>query len=220
MSLFEQGPMGYIKGKTGNFVVAKWKDQSVGRKAPTKSSKPATLKQMTQQSKFALVGGFFNRMSDVISIGYQSQSGSLTPVNRAVKDHIDKIVLGSYPNFTLDYPKIVISNPSNSAEIHTGWTTKAVAAEGYGVDITWSSYEYGMDTLSLPTDRLIAVFYIVEQNKFMIFKGVADRSALQVKLTLPFLLAGKTLHLYTFFTSEDRKLASDSEYLGIVKLIA
>lgn len=220
MSIFKDGPLGNSRGKIGNVVISKFRNLVVGRSTPSKSSKPPTLKQLVQQARFKLVSEFFNRISEIISVGYQSASGKLSAVNTAVKTHMDKIILGAYPNFTLDYTKIAISAPYSKAEIYSGFSTKAVAVPGYRVDITWSVLDSSGDTKSLPTDRLYALFYCVEQKRFMTFSGIADRSALTVNVRLPLLMFGTTIHLYTFFASADGSLTSYSEYLGIVKLIA
>lgn len=220
MSEFKQGPLGDVNGKIGNAVVSKWKGSSYARQTPSKSSKPPTVKQLTQQMRMGLVGEFFNRISPVIAVGYSSVATKITQVNVAVKDHINKIITGNYPNFKLDYTKVVLSKPTGKTEIDGGATTKATAVEGYGIEIDWSVFTSGsLDNPTLPTDRLFMVIYNVEQHKFMMFRGIADRSELHTKVILPFLMRGNTLHVYVFFASEDRLNVSQSEYLGVISLL-
>lgn len=219
MALIKNGQVGDFTGKIGNVVVAKWKDLTVGRSTPKKSTKPLTLKQLTQQLRFKLVGEFFNRISDLIQIGYQSGTGKLTAVNAAVKEHIDKVIIGVYPNFTLDYPKITISVPFNKAEVDSGFNTKAVPVANHSVEVTWSLSDYA-NIRTLPTDQLYAAFYSVEQKRFLLYTAGAARSELTTTIRLPQVFIGNTLHAYCFFASADAKLVSYSEYLGSFKLLA
>jgi hypothetical protein len=220
MSEFEQGPLGNVNGKIGNAVVAKWKGNSFARKTPSKSSKPPTVKQLTQQMRMSLVGEFFNRISPVIAVGYSSVANRITQVNVAVKDHINKIITGVYPNFKLDFTKVVLSKPSGKTTIDGGGATKVTPVAGYGVEIDWSVFNSGSgDNPSLATDRLYVVIYNEEQHKFMMFRGIADRSELHAKVNLPFLMKDNTLYVYVFFASADRVNVSHSEYLGKIVLL-
>lgn len=47
MAILQQGSLGVFTGKIGALVIAKWKSKYVGRGAPKKSSKEATVLQLT-----------------------------------------------------------------------------------------------------------------------------------------------------------------------------
>lgn len=48
------------------------------------------------------------------------------------------------------------------------------------------------------------------------YEGIAQRGDLKAVVTVPMLCHDHPLHVYMFFVSENGKLASSSEYLGVV----
>jgi len=215
MSKVEAGQIGTFKGKTGQVVVASWRGKLVGRKTPTKSKKPGTEVQNEQRSKFGLVTSFFRGLGDIIKIGYQYQKTGMTPMNAAVQYNLENAVTGTYPDYELDFSKIMLSNPIGAGEIDTGFAPTAVAAEDAVLKVSWQiNPGRNASTKTSPDDRLSVLIYNVSRKRFMSYGGLALRSALKHDLELPYFFKGDTCHAYMFFTSKSVKEVSMSEYLG------
>ena len=219
MAILETGQIGTFKGKIGQVVVAKWRDLLVGKKTPTKSGKPGTDDQKDQRSKFGLVTHFFRGLGDIIKLGYQSQKTGMTPMNAAVKYHLENAVTGVYPNYALDYSKIVLSNANVVGEIDGGFAPTAVPAAGSIVKVAWQVPVNNPIKTSSPDDRLSIIIYSLTKKRFVIYDRVVSRSALTYDLELPSFFNGDLCHGYMFFTSPKGKDVSLSEYLGQFKVM-
>jgi len=89
-------------GKIGQAVIAKWRQLTVGRSKPRKSTKRASVEQLDTQSEFKLVISFVSRIGTTIALGYRNSAGNLTPQNTAVQYHIQNTVTGIYPAYHLN----------------------------------------------------------------------------------------------------------------------
>jgi hypothetical protein len=185
----------------------------VGRKTPTKSNKPGSLEQQDQRSKFGLVTHFFRDLGDMINLGYQYQKTGPTPMNVAVKYNQENAVTGIYPNYALDFSKIMLSNPNGIGEIDPGFAPTAVPAAGATVNVSWQVNRNAYKATS-PDDRLCIIIYSVTKKRFIVYDRVVSRSALTYEVELPFLFRGDVCHGYMFFVSPKGKEVSTSEYLG------
>jgi hypothetical protein len=80
-----------------------------------KSSKPTTNKQLAQRSKFALAPLYLSPIKDILNIGFKDkQLNKITGYNAAVKIFLNQAVSGSYPDFVIDFSKVVFSEGSLS----------------------------------------------------------------------------------------------------------
>lgn len=219
MSKVEAGQIGTFKGKTGQVVVANWRGTLVGRKTPTKSNKPGTEDQKDQRSKFGLVTHFFRGLGAIVKLGYQYQKTGPTPLNAAVRYNLENAVTGIYPNYALNYSKIVLSNPSGVGEIDGGFAPTAVPAAGSVVTVAWQINRNAYKATS-PDDRLSIIIYSLTKKRLIVYEQVVLRSALSYEVELPYLFTGDDCLGYMFFTSPKGKDVSTSEYLGQFKVIA
>jgi len=77
--------------------------KQVVRSLPT-SNEPKTPKQLAHRAKFSLVNKGLSPLNSAIKLGYRNDSNAYrTLVGKAYHE----AVAGEYPNFTLDYSKIV-----------------------------------------------------------------------------------------------------------------
>jgi len=220
MAKVEAGQIGNFNGKIGQVVLAKWRDVLVGRKVPVKSKKEGSGEQLDQRSKFALVTGFFKGLSGIINVGYQSQKTGMTPMNAAVKYHLGNAVTGVYPDYKLDYSKVLLSNANLIGEVDGGFAPKLVPITQSGVTVSWQMRGTSMNEDTSPDDLLNVLLYSVAKKRYVSFKQCAKRSELTVDLELPFFFNGDLCHGYMFFTSPNGKSVSLSEYLGQFTVLA
>lgn len=216
MAILKPGQVGDFKGKIGQVVVSKWRQLTVGRSTPKKSSKKATEEQLNQQSKFGLVTSFIGRIGKTIALGYQNSAGNLTPYNVAVKDHIKNAVTGEYPNFMIDYSKVVLSSPKAQNEIDAAASVEMSAAVDAEVTITWVPKKQVFIERTMGTDLLLVVFYNVTEDAFMTAYSEGTRSSLTSTFFVPQERATDVIHAWAYFISVNKKFVSKSTYLGLV----
>jgi hypothetical protein len=219
MATVKPGIVGNFNGKIGEVVLSRWKDTNVGKSTPRKSTKPPKLAQLDQRARFGLVNKFFGSISKVVSAGYQREKSNRTKMNIAVSYHLEKAVTGTYPNYVLDYSKILISDPDPKNSIDDGIATEVVPGEKNTFKISWFAADMGFGN-SKPTDNAYFLFYSPVQEKFILFPGPAIRSSLTHTVRLPRIFEGEKLHGYMFFFSEDGKAVSFTDYLGQYTLLA
>lgn len=220
MATVKPGQVGDFNGKIGQVVLSKWRDVNVGRSTPKKSTKPPTLAQLDQQSKFGLVTGFLSSISDILAIGYQAGSGGVTPMNAAVSHHLSNGITGVYPNYALDYTKVVISNPSSKNEIDSGYAASVLAVADAKVTVSWITNDPPANKATSLTDQVYLVFYNITKNRFVTFEGKGTRAALSTTSQIPRSFIGDKFHGYLFFVSQNGKSVSYSDELGGFTLIA
>jgi len=219
MATIKTGQVGQFRGKIGKLVVYKWRGVIVGRSLPSKSSKPGTEAQLDQRKKFGRVGKFLGLFSEQIAVGWFSDKKKETPINEAVSYHFKKALKGNYPDYEIDLEKVVISR--GRGKIDGGFSPVATAVPGASVDISWITCN-STSRITQPTDKLTVVF--LDENlrpgcvRAISYDYVAIRSDLTVRVDLPWDCRNHPVHAYMFFSSENGKLASKSEYLGIVNI--
>jgi len=218
MSTVETGQLGKFRGKIGQVVIYKWRGILVGRKSPSKpKEKTGTIEQLDQRKKFGRVGKFLRLFSDQIAIGWSSDRKKETAMNGAVRYHLKHALKGEYPDYGIDMEKVLISR--GRGVIDGGFRPQATAGLQGEVHISWIiSNSTSRRTQS--TDRLTVVFLDenIRPGKVLpvYFNQIAQRSDSTATVILPSMCDHHPLHAYMFFSSEDGKLASKSEYLGIV----
>jgi len=218
MGTFKPGPMGVVRGLIDTIVASKWKETYVIKGRPTRSNKPASLQQADQRMRFGLVTTLLKRIGAVIAIGYKNSGKNKTPMNAASKYHLENAITGVYPNYKIDFTKLVISNGDESS-LDVAWQAKVAASAGALVTVSWELSKYPGKTSSV-SDVMTILFYDVEKDRFIALEGAALRSELSRAEELPEVYVGDSLHCWIILVSPDGKRVSISQYLGLVKLIA
>ncbi|WP_316737535.1 DUF6266 family protein [Pedobacter aquatilis] len=73
MGTIRNGANGGFSGKAGSFIGSSWKDISYIKGLPKLSTKPASLKQLTQRARFSAVLTFMGPIKDVLIQGFKGQ---------------------------------------------------------------------------------------------------------------------------------------------------
>ncbi|MBB6502804.1 DUF6266 family protein [Pedobacter cryoconitis] len=216
MAILEQGQLGLFNGKIGALVISKWKNSYVGRGKPKKSTKAPTAGQLDTRSKFALVGKFITRFPKIIAAGY-GETKKTTAMNEAIRYNLEHAVSGIYPNYLLDLPNIMLSKVQVGTWIDAGLDPVMTALPKRGLQLTWKLEDVpGGDTK--PTDILYTLYYHPQSQLSMSAPGKIVRSKLTVDTSMPRIFQGE-VHGWMFFSSEDGKQASITQYLGKVTIV-
>jgi hypothetical protein len=212
MATYKPGTVyGRIHGKNGASVGSTYRGIAVVKALPEKSSKPATLAQLTQQSKFGLVVSFLSSINEHLKIGYQSKTGKVSAFNAAVQYHLLEAVTGTYPDFTLDYAKVKLS--IGDPDMRAAYQHEVITEADGLITVTWELDSAG-SKYTLGTDKAILVVYNSAKDSFLTKAENATRADLQDEMVTPRIFRGDTLHGWLFFVSADGKLVSNTSYLG------
>ena len=74
MGTIKKGIMGGFSGKVGNIVGASWKGIAYIRSLPASVHNPRTEKQVTQRTRFSLMGRLLKMLTPILRIGLKGMS--------------------------------------------------------------------------------------------------------------------------------------------------
>ena len=213
MGTIKQGILGGFSGKVGTVIGSSWKGISYMRGQAQHVKNPRSAGQLNQRSKFSLALSFLQPVVPYIRIGYKSQAAKQTEFNAAMSYTIKNAITGSYPNYALDYTKIVVSKGgltqvtgataswnNNSNEVKIDWTDNS----GVGN--------------ALATDKAMPFIYNKAKGETIYDTAGATRATHTQSLTVPNDWEGDKVEVYLGMVSDDGKEVADSIYLGEVTL--
>ena len=212
MGTLRNGGNGTFIGKAGSFIGSTWKDISYMKGIPKISNKPKTLRQLEQQAKFATAIKFLGPIKDLLNVGFNSQTqGKASGYNMAVKYTLDNAIIGTYPDFAIDYAKVMVAKGSTAAPV--GPTVSAVPAS---LVITWSPdinpHNGFLD------DEVTAVIFDPLNNIFLSGLMGILRPDGEMIVPIPAAYLGNTVHVYVFFMARTSRV-SNSSYAGSAVIV-
>ncbi len=210
MGTISQGILGGVSGKVGNVVGGSWKGIDYLRIMPASVANPQTPAQMDQRSKFVKVLNFLQPLVGFLRVGYKLYAIKMTQFNSAMSYILKNAVAGTYPNYTIDYPNVLVSRGTLTKAEGTALTSPQEAQ----VVVTWTDNSGTGDAKA--TDKTLLV--VVSENKDESVYEIdgAIRSAGTLTFNLPSNYAGDEAYAYLWFVSEDGKSVANSVYLGNV----
>jgi len=202
MTLFKSTTFGKISGKHGTAVAALRKDGKNILKVFRKASNPDTLGQKNQRGKFAFVMKELNCLRSVLTLTFGSQYG----LNKVVSASLKTAVVGEFPDFKLDYAKLILSNGTLNNTSHV--SIHRITAST--VSVKWSTEIFSN---SSPVDHVNLVF-LNQTLKSVLFKQKhALRNAGIVNVELPLIWIDNEIHAWIYFTSSNESLLSTSQFI-------
>ncbi|SKB76587.1 DUF6266 family protein [Daejeonella lutea] len=208
MGKYKRGILGAFSGKIGTVVGSSWKGIDYMRSLPKPSTKAPSEQQMMQRAKFALVTGFFRPASALINLGYQSLAQGKSGYNVATADFIADAIIGTYPNFDIDYTKVLFSKGTL-----TGAYGVAIDSETGAVKVTWD--DNTNSGTAKATDRIVILVYNTAKGQFVYDLNTgAERSAGEDALAMPAEFIGDTVQVWLAFMTPDKKTFSTSIHAG------
>ena len=209
MGKFKPGALGKVRGKVGDFVISKWKDQVVVRERPEASTKPLTQPQIEARARFAVAGAFTKKLKRILRIC--NNPASMTSQNIVMKQIVKYAMVGVYPNFTIDFSMVKLSFETGVAKAKT---PAAVSNDPGKIHFSWTASITGGAQAS---DKALIVAYCESLNQVEYQAAAAQRSAAFADLDVQD-FSGLPVHTWIVFISEDAKEVSDSIYTGIVNV--
>ncbi len=201
--------MDFVSGAAGNVVWAEWKGKQVLKKKPVFSrNRKFSLAQQVQHAKFALAHQLFRRFTTLFQSSFEDTNGQ-TGRGQAIRHLLDNAILGDFPNFSVDYSKVLVAKGGLINVLGSGVVSDAPGMLRY----SWT--DSAVRLKANPTDVAILVAYCEELNLVMYTVTGPTRIAMSAELEMPF-FSGKEVQTWIAFRSEKGDRVSDSSYTGAV----
>jgi hypothetical protein len=206
MAKFEADVLGKFRGKVGSVVGSRWNGINyVKHKGPSTRSNNSP-KQKEQQAKFLIVAKFARQLSKLLNITYKTRAHKMTAKNNAIGYILQNAITGTYPNYEIEYSKVLISRGGLEPAMNP---TVSVAAG----TMTWR-WVNNTDMIGAEnSDLSIVVIYCPEtkQCRYRLYGTTRASQAATLDVT-PFV--GKAVVTYLAFIAEGRDAVSDSVFTG------
>jgi len=171
------------------------------------ASNPDTPGQKNQRGKFGFVVRELNCMRSVFTITFGGQYG----INRAVSRAMKTALTGEYPDFKLDYSKLIISDGSlaKTAQVRLEQLGGSVVRINWNVDAL-----FGRN----PEDNVNLVFLNQPSKSVIMKQDYVLRGTGSAVVDLPAHWMDKEIHSWIYFTSPIGTSYSTSQYICQFKL--
>jgi hypothetical protein len=213
MGTISKGILGGFTGKVGTVIGANWRGKDIMRSLPKKSGKPATEEQLSVRMKFKLISQFLAPLKKIISAYFGAAQGVKSRRNLAMSFHITEAVTGIYPNFVIDYTKVVITK----GELANVEQPAAVPVAGAAIDFSWT--DNSGQGLAKPDDTVLVAVCNPDRSLFEIREQAAVRTAGTYALQLPATWAGENVECWLSIASAEGEKVATSVYLGTLLLL-
>lgn len=210
MGKINQGILGGVSGKVGNVIGGNWKGIDYLRIMPASIANPQTPAQMDQRSKFITVINFLQPIKDFIHVGFKNYAVKMTQFNSAMSYNVKNAISGSYPDYTIDYPKALVSRGGLAPALN-GAAASTVAGS---VSFEWD--DNSGDGNAQTTDKALLVVYNPIKGEAVTILAGATRGTGVQEVTVPNNYSGDTVHAYIGFISADGISVANSKYVGAV----
>jgi hypothetical protein len=213
MGTFEQGYMGGFRGKLGTAVGSTWKGLNVLRsRPPRKRTGPASESQLEVQAKFTLMVKFLLPLTDLLNRTFKKSAVNMSGANKAFAEN-KRAITGAYPDFTIDYPKVVLSTGNF---VNAGGPA-VKSAEAGKLIFTWTDNS-NADKKMLISDLAFVAAYSEDLNSWIYEPKAATRNAGSFTLDVAE-FSGKPVQTYIGFMSADGRKVATSLFTGTVNVL-
>ena len=217
MATINKGILGGLSGKIGNVVGSSWNGIDVLRTLPASYTDAATPTQVAQRYKFTTVLNFLKPLTQIVGIGYSAYAERMTSFNAAFSNTIKFAVTGISPNYTIDYPNVLLTR----GNLENASNASAASAAPATVTLTWDPTVTGY--LAKDTDSVLAVVFDPMKNQAVYSLNQATRADGTLDINVPAMFTGDTVEVYMSFSSAssayktpERNTLSQSLYTGNV----
>ena len=202
--------LGVFSGKIGNMVYATWKGIPYVRSKPVSINNPRTEAQQSHRAKFALGIRFLKPCTNFIRVGYQKYAIKKSASNAALSYILANAITGSYPDYRIDYPRVLLSRGSLMPPVNV----QASIVDGT-VLISWDNNSRSNGCANA-TDKALAIVINPDNGEVAYKIAGAPRASCIEMLDLPTCRTGDQVVVYLGFISDDDKEVSDSVYAGSI----
>ena len=210
MGIIRQGVIGGFSGKVGNVIGASWKGIAYMRIRPVSVANPKTDAQLDQRMRFTVALRFLQPLTQFLKIGFKNFAEKMSPFNSAMSYNLLNSILGTYPNYTINYPAALVTRGNLAPALN-----QAAASTVAGtVLFTWTDNSDEANASAL--DQSLLVVYSPVKNQAVTFSTLGTRADATQAVTVPNSFSGDLVHCYIGFITVDGKMVSNSKYAGAI----
>jgi hypothetical protein len=210
MGTYKQGILGSFMGKIGSVIGSSWRGIYYMRIMPASVSNPQTPAQMEQRAKFSTAFAFLKPLVSFLRQSYKAAAIEMSEINAAMSDCILNNILGTYPDFYVDYETLLVSTgPLQSVPSAT-----AVADGGGDISITWDD-NTGVGNAAAD-DIATIVIYNPDLPDIDVDLTAATRADGTATVTVPAIYVGSDVHVYLVLNTGVGGDFANSVYAGTV----
>lgn len=215
MARIQNGILDGFNGKVGTVVGSAWKGKAVMRAKPKQiRNRKFSQAQLAQQSKFAAGSIYLQQLSPLLNITFGNYAKVRTAGNTAFSHMLREAMTGVFPDFTIDWPKLMVSK--GALPLPQNVAAAVVAGK---INYTWQAETTASAAGDLPTDRSVLVVICPKLQQVIYTTVGAARSTGAASIDVAN-FAGNDVHTYFAFVSENGKKATRSVYTGMQTLPA
>lgn len=207
------GILGGFSGRVGNIIGYMMNGYQYIRLAPNKRTAAVTTAQMIQRKKFSTMTKFMSPVASFMNDVQKNKTRGKYCSNKLFSANHREAVIGAYPDFTIDYRRFQLT-----AGILSGPRVMHVICDQDAfLNFHWDNQSnYNPD--SHPLDRLYLAIYDEEEKNWEMIVNAALREDIFISLDMSN-HQGNQLQVYAGFISVDKRKVSNSQYLGMIKIL-
>ena len=200
--------LGGFSGKIGPYVFYVSGDKQIVRSNSVPRD-PKTPAQLAQRAKVSIANKGLSPLCQIIKQGYGNDAGAY---RRLVGKTIREFVVGEYPNLSIDYSKIEISNGKLLLpdKIET-----AFLPESRHIEFRWDADRPERSNRCHTNDSFHVVFMEKETGTVEIGNCRAKRREGRALVPFPDRLQPSEAHCWVYFRSDNYEHCSKSLYLTL-----
>lgn len=214
MAIVQNPITGRSKKKFGTAVFSKQFGKNTMRTKPVEVKNPKTLAQRQQRSKFSLMVALSRMFISFIRVGFKQVAVSMSQFNMFMKTNIYDVITGTYPNYAIDFTKLIVSK-GTLVGVEDG---TAAAAAGKLVNISWTDNTGTGDAQA--TDKALQLILNYEKGKVYQDVTTKTRADASSAITVPASWVGDLVYVYLAFQDATGYKVADSSYLGSVTIVS
>lgn len=208
MARYKDSLLGGLSGKIGPVVMYVRNGTQVVRSNP-KQRDPKSPKQLAHRMKFALVNQRLSPLKTIIDVGYKNSDKTYrTLIGEAYREAI----MGEYPDFSLDYSKIQISEGNIALPRHV---TIEIGDNPGAVNFRWDP-AIARDQRASRDDDQVNIVCLDATGRYAFHElNAARRHHGNASLETPYAFRRPvSSHFWMFLTSYDSRFHSNSLYIS------
>lgn len=207
MGKCNQGVFGNWVKRVGNVVGRVVNGQNIYSIYQPNVSNPQTDTQQQIRTKFRMLCKLGSVIASFLKLGLLGSKGDGTWLSRFISVNFDKGVTGTWPEFELNYPKLILSQGNVDLPYNP-----AAQLQGSDINITWTDNS-GIGNAQ-DNDKVMFVVFNKDKIQSIADTEAADRSSRQASYSLPASWNGDTVYVYFAMYRTKDKVASTSLFLG------
>lgn len=208
MATNEQGILGGFSGKVGTVIGGNWNGIDFMRGIPAHITNPRTNAQQDQRVRMGVIVQFLSPLKAFLRIGFKKQAVKMSAFNAATSYNLAHAITGIYPEYKIDYSKVLISQ----GKLPGALNPKVTSPVSGQVEFTWEDNSFNNGAMG--NDRVLLVVYNPEKELVVTSFGDSIRADGRHLVMLPSRFEGSEVQCYIAFQNANQTVISESRWAG------